>query len=153
MALYIVQHGLNLPKERDPQKGLSSEGRRIVRQIARVVSGYGIKPSKIWHSGKQRALQTAELISEIMEPSASLEEVSGLGPLDDVAAFAARVDLDSNIMIVGHLPFLEKLVTYIVFGTTGPPVFRLQNGGILCLDRYPGSQEATIKWAIMPVID
>ncbi len=153
MALYIVQHGQNLPKERDPQKGLSPEGRQSVRRIARVASGYGVRLSAIWHSGKQRALQTAELISEILKPSGAVQEVSGLGPLDDVADFATRVDLDSDLMLVGHLPFLEKFVTYMIFGTTTPPVFRLQNGGILCLDCYPGTDNPVIKWAIMPVVD
>ncbi len=153
MALYIVQHGQSLPEEQDPEKGLSPEGRQSVRRIARVASGYGVRLSAIWHSGKQRALQTAELISEILKPSGAVQKVSGLAPLDDVAAFAARVDLDSDLMLVGHLPFLEKFVTYMIFGTTTPPVFRLQNGGILCLDRYPGTENPVIKWAIMPVVD
>jgi len=26
MALYLVQHGKSLPKDKDPQKGLSEEG-------------------------------------------------------------------------------------------------------------------------------
>jgi hypothetical protein len=26
MALYLVQHGLSLPKDKDPQKGISTEG-------------------------------------------------------------------------------------------------------------------------------
>ncbi len=152
MALYLVQHGKNLPKDQDPHKGLSSEGRQEVRRIARVAADYGVNLSEIWHSGKTRAYQTADLIAGILKPEGKIIQMQGLGPLDDVAEFASKLDLDSDTMVVGHLPFLEKLVTYMVFGTTSPPVFKLQNGGILCLDRYPGTGDPVIKWAIMPVI-
>ncbi len=39
MALYLVQHGRSLPKEKDPEQGLSGEGIAEVERIAGVGAG------------------------------------------------------------------------------------------------------------------
>ena len=36
MALFLVQHGLSLSKEKDPEKGLSNAGKEDTRRIADV---------------------------------------------------------------------------------------------------------------------
>ena len=55
MSVFLVQHGLSLPKTEDPEKGLSEKGREETLKIAQVAAGYGVKISKIFHSGKKRA--------------------------------------------------------------------------------------------------
>ena len=62
----------------------------------------------------------------------------------------ARVDYSVNTMVVGHLPFLERLTSFLITGQQSPFVFKLQNGGILCLDQMEGSDSPAIKWALMP---
>ena len=52
MSLYLVQHGKSLPKDRDPEKGLSEEGQSEVEMIAAVARGYGVPVSTVAHSGK-----------------------------------------------------------------------------------------------------
>lgn len=61
MALFLVQHGLSSPREIDPEKGLSEQGTSQVKRIAQVAAGYGVAVSRICHSGKKRARQTAEI--------------------------------------------------------------------------------------------
>lgn len=51
MAIYLVQHGKSLPKEVDPEKGLSAEGLAEVRRMAEVAKGYRVVVSQILHSG------------------------------------------------------------------------------------------------------
>ena len=150
MALYLVQHGKSLSKEQDPRKGLSEEGTAEVRRIAEVAANYGVTVSRIVHSGKQRALQTAQILSEKLSPAEGIRSIGGINPLDDAAAFGAELQIKDNMMVVGHLPFLEKLVAFLVTGKTGPPVFRMQNGGILCLDYYPDTTQVVIRWGLMP---
>ena len=55
MAFYIVQHGTNLTKDLDPEKGLSPQGIEEVKKIAQVAQQYGVKVALIQHSGKNRA--------------------------------------------------------------------------------------------------
>jgi phosphohistidine phosphatase len=152
MAFYIVQHGLSLPKDQDPQKGLAPEGMQDVRRIAAVARDYGVNVERIVHSGKKRALQTAEILADVLKPGAGIEEISGINPLDDVVAFAPQADFQANTMVVGHLPFLERLTSFLIYGRQEPIVFKLQNGGILCLDQIENQDKPAIKWALMPTV-
>lgn len=150
MALYLVQHGACFPKERDPQRGLTPEGRADVERIASVAAGYGVRPARILHSGKHRAQQTAELIAAHLAPPCGVDARSGIDPLDDVEAVARDVDPLAGVMLVGHLPFIERLAALLVTGDAERPAFRFQNGGIVCLDLHPDTGTWVIHWALMP---
>ena len=152
MAFYIVQHGLSLPKDQDPEKGLAPKGMEDVKRIAEVAQNYGVVVECIVHSGKKRALQTAGILAGILKPAQGIREISGIKPLDDVAEVAPRVDFQANTMVVGHLPFLERLTSFLITGQKEPVVFKLQNGGILCLDRIGNQDTPVIKWALMPSV-
>lgn len=152
MALFLVQHGKSLPKDEDPEKGLSPEGEADVVRIAGVASGYGVRVRRIRHSGKKRARQTAELFAGALNPPEGVAPVPGIAPLDDPATIAATLSPEDDTMLVGHLPFMEKLAAFLVTGKMDRPVFQFQNGGIVCLDRYPGSEAWVIRWALMPHI-
>ena len=152
MALYLVQHGKSLSKAMDPEKGLSEEGVAEVRRIAQVAKDYTVRVQGIRHSGKKRARQTAEILAEMLQPPEGSTKSEGLGPLDDVSAYAASLGKAEGIMLVGHLPFMEKLTAYLITGSDEPPVFKFQNGGIVCLDKYPDTSAWVIKWTLMPHI-
>ena len=152
MAFYIVQHGQSLTKDLDPEKGLSDHGIAVVEKIARVAQRYGVNVAQIQHSGKKRARQTAEHLAAILKPVLGLQEIAGIKPLDDVAAFASQVDYSADTMVVGHLPFLERLTSFLITGQQSPIVFKLQNGGILCLDQIDNSDSPAIRWALMPQV-
>ena len=153
MALYVVQHGKSLAKTEDPEKGLSAEGKAETQRMAGVAKGYQVKVSRIVHSGKKRALETAEILAAILTPAEGLESRHGMNPMDDVGGFAKRLDLGQNMMLVGHLPFLERLIGLLVCGNPDQTVFKLQNSGILCLDRVSEAKNPVIRWALMPLVD
>lgn len=152
MALYLVQHGKSLPKDQDPDQGLSSEGRSDVQRISQVAGGYGVRPSAIRHSGKTRARQTAEIIAGSLLPEGPVEPISGIDPLDDVTTVAKQLKTEDNLMLVGHLPFMERLAGFLITGLPERLVFKFQNGGIVCLDKNPDSPWWFVKWALMPKI-
>jgi phosphohistidine phosphatase len=152
MALFLVQHGKSLPKDKDPQQGLSEEGVAETERIAEVAKGYKVKVAHIVHSGKTRARQTAEIYAKALEPGGGITERSGLNPLDDVSVFADTIDSTADCMFVGHLPFMERLTAYLLTGSTARVVFKFQNSGIVCLDKDPDSGFWAIKWTLMPRI-
>ena len=152
MSLYLVQHGKSLSKDVDPEKGLSEEGRMEVEKVADTAKFYNVKVSRILHSGKTRARQTAKIFASALGIEEKVEESSGIKPLDDVSSFAPKLEPGANIMIVGHLPFMEKLTSYLVTGSEEKTIFKFQNGGIVCLDKGPENQPWTIKWSISPHI-
>jgi phosphohistidine phosphatase len=149
MSLFLVQHGKSLPKDVDPEKGLSDEGRDEVKRIASLGREHAITVSAIKHSGKKRARETAEIFAEALSPGGGVQEMEGLAPLDDVTKL--NVKADENVMLVGHLPFMEKLISYLVAGSSErPQVLKFQNGGIACLDRDEEANLWFIKWTLFP---
>jgi phosphohistidine phosphatase len=152
MALYLVQHGISLSKDQDPKKGLSQEGIDETEHIANVAKGYAVPVSKITHSGKTRARQTAEIFEAALKPLGGINERSGLNPMDDVTVFADFIDSTEDVMLVGHLPFMERLTAYLITGSFEKPVIKFQNSGIVCLDKDPAAETWVIKWTLMPHI-
>ena len=152
MALYLVQHGRSRPKDVDPDQGLSDEGAAETKRIADVAREYNVSVSLIKQSGKKRARQTAEIFSSTLNPAGGVEEAGGLKPLDDVAAFAGTVDAAADTMLVGHLPFMERMTSYLVTGSADAPIFKFQNSGIVCLEKDPDSGSWVIVWTLMPKI-
>ena len=150
MPIYLVQHGLSNPKEVDPDRRLTEEGAADVTRIAGVAKGYSVKVAKILHSGKERARMTAEIFAKHLLPPLGVAQIDGINPDDDVISFAQSVDPDSGTMYVGHLPFMQKLASFLVSGNDRITVFKFQNGGIVCLDRDVNAKLWHIKWALMP---
>jgi len=152
MALYLIQHGKSLPKDQDPDQGLSEEGTAETERMANLAKDHGVTVSQIRHSAKTRARQTAEIFARTLNPKQGIQEVSGIKPLDDVAAYAAKIDPDENVMLAGHLPFMERITSYLITGSIDQTVFKFQNSGIVCLDTDPEKQGWVIVWTLMPTI-
>ena len=155
MALFLVQHGISAPKDVDPERGLSDLGREETNRIAQVAKGYKIPVQKIVHSGKKRAAQTAAIFHEILALEIPTKEISGINPMDDVRIFAATIEREENVMVVGHMPFMERLVSLLTTGSENCRVCKFQNSGIVCLDMERGedtTQDWFIKWTLNPHI-
>jgi phosphohistidine phosphatase len=152
MALYLVQHGKSLPKDQDPDQGLSEEGKAETEMIAKTAKEKGVTVSQIRHSVKTRAQQTAEILAQALDPNQGVQEISGIKPMDNVAEAAANLDPSENVMLIGHLPFMERMTAFLVTGSIDKPIFKFQNSGIVCLDKDPDTQAWVILWALLPKI-
>ena len=153
MALFLVQHGKSLPKEEDPDQGLSRQGVEETQSMAEIAAEQNVQITRIIHSGKKRALQTAEIFMKILEPGAGIVKGPGLAPMDDVITFSKTINTEDNIMVVGHMPFMERLVSYLVAGSSETLVAKFQNSGIVCLDKEDDSQTYYLRWALFPRLD
>jgi phosphohistidine phosphatase len=136
MKLYLVQHGAALAKEDDPSRPLSEAGRQDVQAVAEFLKGAGTRVERVWHSGKSRAEQTAQLLAKAILPRGKIEKVGGIGPNDDVAGFVSDADVwEQDILVVGHLPFLSRLVAWLVAGDPEHEVVAFLPGSVTCLER------------------
>jgi len=145
MRLYLIQHGLSLPEEKDPEKPLSPEGKEQTQKIAEFLKTKSLKVDSIWHSPKSRAIQTAEIISNSIYCS-EIKERNDLNPLDPVEKFPDEIkSLNKNLMIVGHLPFLQKLASLLLSGSETNQFISFKNSGVVCL-------ESTNIWKIVCMI-
>jgi phosphohistidine phosphatase len=146
---YLVQHGDALPKEKDPERHLSEVGIRETRKIGEFLSKKGIKIDKIFHSNKRRAIMTAHILSKALDVD-DVNEAGGLAPLDDPSSWVKTLmETDKNVMIVGHLPHLSKLLSMLLKVDTEVVKFRYSS--VLCLERGD-DYKWRIAWYIKPDI-
>ncbi len=148
MRLYLIQHGEAKQETEDPKRSLTEKGVEEVKRVAKMARLLKIQASKIYHSGKLRADQTAKIFSEELNlPSSSAE---GLNPLDDVRPWAERILREKDdIMIVGHLPFLDKLTSLLLCGNENVRLVLFRYGAIVCLEQRD-EKDWAIKWIITP---
>lgn len=139
-----------MPKEVDPEQGLSDEGWAETKKIALAAREHGLKIARIMHSGRKRAAQTAEIFAASLRPHGGLTQGDGLNPLDDVATFSVKIDESEDLMLVGHLPFLERLASFLIIGIPEKSVIRFQNSGIVCLGKDTAADHWTIRWSLFP---
>jgi phosphohistidine phosphatase len=136
MKLYLIQHGAALAKEVDPARPLSESGLQDVQAMAEFLTGAGIRVERVWHSGKLRAEQTAHLLVKAVLPRGRMEKVGGIGPNDDVAGFVSDADVwEQDILVVGHQPFLSRLVARLVAGDPEHELVQFLPGSVVCLER------------------
>ena len=134
MNIYLMQHGKPVSKEKDPDKPLSDRGRDEVEKIAGFFKKAEIQVETVFHSGKTRARQTAEIMSSKIHPGKEPQKREGLSPLDDVRAIAEEIKQgQKDFMIVGHLPHLGKLISLLITGSDSSQVVNFQQGGVVCL--------------------
>jgi phosphohistidine phosphatase len=152
MKLYLVRHAEPKPETEDPKRPLSEKGWADIIKIARFIKNRGyVQVSKIMHSGKTRARQTAEVLAKELTPADTPSEVNGLQPLDDVLIWAERIgEITEDIMLVGHLPHLDRLCANLL-GADENIIVNLASSGIICLERYKVDKWA-IKWVLIPEI-
>lgn len=151
MRVYLVQHAEAMSEEQDPDRPLTDQGRQHAEWTADVAANLGVELEQIRHSGKTRARQTAEIMGEALAPAGGVAAASGLGPLDDVKPVADELDGAAQpVMLVGHLPFMERLAGQMLTGDAHQPVIDFTNGGIVCLEKMEGRWQAV--WIVTPKI-
>lgn len=147
MKLFLIQHGIALPEEKDPGKSLSPEGKDQTQQAAEFLKEKNIDVDAVWHSPKQRAAQTAQIIVNSILCS-EIQERNDLNPLDSVENFPKEIkSSNKNLMIIGHLPFLQKLASLLLSGSETNQFISFKNSGIISLEC---TDSWRISWMVTP---
>jgi len=152
MHIYLVQHGESKPEEIDPERRLTEDGRRAVQKVADFLRMSGaLEVDTIWHSGKPRAQQTAELLGPATHAGeGAVMQHDGLAPKDAVEPIQRELEQESsNVMIVGHLPFLGRLAALLLTGNADKEVVAFQFGCVVCLNRDDAGRWK-LEWMIVP---
>ena len=109
-----MHHGEAVGPDVDPMRPLSSRGFAASTSLAEEAAGRGIRPDVIWHSGKIRAKQTAQLFWQACNPLAGFEAVHGLQPGDPPRWMRDRLLGETrSILVVGHMPHLPGLLALL----------------------------------------
>ena len=150
MRLYLVQHGEAKPKDVDPERGLTDGGRADVERVAAFLKESGLKVNRVIHSGKLRARQTAEILLDAVGKQASFDSTTMIGPTDSPEPFANEIgELTTDTLVIGHLPFMARLVSFFIVGNPDHGVTAYRPGSMVCLERG-GDGVWQIAWMLRP---
>jgi len=149
MRIYLIRHGEAKPKHEDPDRALTDRGQAESRKIADFLTPLNLAVSAVWHSGKTRAAQTAEILATAVASENAPAARRGLAPLDDVQPLAGELDhATADHMIVGHLPFLARLAGALLTGNADACPVAFQCSTAVCLER--DNTIWYLRWALPP---
>ena len=138
-----------MSEREDARRPLSARGRREVEKVARAAAARKVRVAGIFHSGKLRAEETAEILARFLSPPEGVRRLTGLQPEDD--PLIARAELETAaapVMLVGHLPHLGRLAALLTTGDGERRVADFSTATMVCLSRSGGAWE--IAWTISP---
>ena len=152
MKLYLMQHGEAVAESENPERPLTEKGLADAKRTAAFLARSRVKVGRVIHSGKQRALATALAMAEVIGPGREVEQAeSGLAPNDstDLLTDAAAV-MDEDFMVVGHMPFVGRMVSRLAAGDEDAAVVAFTPGTVVCLERAADGATWAVNWVVRP---
>ncbi len=121
-------------------------------RVGRAAQVAGVDVPAIYHSGKLRARQTAEVLAEQLRVTEAPLERDGLSPNDDPDLILKELDsLGNQVMLVGHMPHVSRLCSLLTTGDPDRHPVKFRMGGIVCLVR-DGSGPWQLGWMLTPEV-
>ena len=152
MQLYLLRHGIaeaQKPGASDATRVLTQSGRRKLRETLSAAAGAGLKPSLILTSPLKRAMQTAEIASEVLAYQAELLQSKALTPGSSPEHVweEVRGHRDEEcLLLVGHNPLFENLAAFLL----GQPNLQIEfkKGAIMRIDleQFPPHPKGVLRW-------
>jgi len=149
MEIYLVQHGEATSEAENAERPLTNEGILKASTVAQYMANIGLMPSRIVHSNKLRARQTAEVFEQYLKPIDGISEQEGLAPKDDPEqAREFIIQSQEPVMIVGHLPHLSRLTSLLMVNDPYQEIISFHMAGVACL--VLADDKWKVKWALTP---
>lgn len=155
--LYIARHGIAVehgtPGYADDDRPLTEKGKRRMREIGDGLARFGVELDRIVTSPLPRARRTAEIIAEALGLEDRLENAQVLSAGSSAQAIAGwLVDRsEANLMIVGHNPILDELLSLLLLGDEEALPFSFKKGGVALLNRQSiHIDRFELAWAATP---
>lgn len=153
MKLYLVRHAEAEEASEtvaDHNRRLTNTGMTRARTAAQVMQRLGLRPRHIYSSPRTRALQTAEIISEVLK--VPVEVHSGVDFSFDVQvveALGSDLGDSDELMFVGHDPSISKVISDL----TGANVV-MKKGSLARIDivKIASPLRGRLVWLIAPKV-
>ena len=151
MKLYLVRHGKAEDTADDSgERPLSDRGMADIEAQAKFLGDAGIKVEQVFHSGKLRARQTAEILAARIAPGIPLMAMNNLAPMDAPdALIAALGDWSVDTMVCGHNPFMERIVALLLSGNEDAAAVLVKAGTVMCFENM-GPGNWIMNWMVVP---
>jgi len=154
MEIYLMQHGSALPKEQDPEEGLSPDGKASIHASGKALKKMGITFDVMLSSPKKRSKQTASIIAEEVgfppEKIIQTEKVKAMTHPEETITIVAEYSGNQRILIAGHLPSVAEVASSLL--TEGSKAtIEFERGGCCRIDVEDlPTHSGHLKWYLTP---
>ncbi|MGD0611736.1 MAG: phosphohistidine phosphatase SixA [Anaerolineales bacterium] len=160
MNLFLLRHAIAVDRglpgyEDDSQRPLTPKGAAKMRRIAKGLIRVDPKIDLILTSSYLRAVQTAQIVAAVYGMDKRLQTTDALTPMQSPAAVIREiVDMlpgPSNLLLVGHEPFLSSLTSVLLAGDESLAII-FRKGGVckLSVQELKYGRCATLEWLATP---
>ena len=156
MQIYLLRHGLaeeGKPDGRDPDRQLTSEGKKKLREVLRHARAAGMNPQLILSSPYKRAIQTAEVAAAALGYKDEILRTKVLQPASDPREVweEIRIHKDAKeLLLVGHEPLFGIVSGFLL----GAPNLQLdfKKGCLVRIDVHTASAQprGVLKFMMTP---
>lgn len=142
MQLYLIRHAIaedTAPEGRkDDARPLSEEGVRRFRQVVKGLDRLEVRFSKLYHSPKLRAVQTADLLMKLVDGESEVTSALAESPEETLLELLEGFGEEDRVGLVGHEPWLSELCAWLVLGEREQAsAFVFKKGGVAWLEGEP----------------
>jgi phosphohistidine phosphatase len=160
MKLFLLRHAIAedraVWKKSDAERPLTKEGVRKMEKNARGMrKGLNLTFDWILTSPFRRAYDSAQIVAREYKASKKLRLSKSLTPDGDIKGLIRHLALDfrswESILLVGHEPYLSRLIALLVTGQADAEL-ELKKGGLCALsaDSLTPGRCARLEWILTP---
>ena len=151
MQLILIRHGkADLEFTNDNERELTLRGKMQVERLANWLRQYELNDPQMWHSGKLRAFQTAEVVREKTGWFCQLRPMDELRPEAKVEPIVEMIrNEDRDLVIVSHMPLLSEITAELLGHGPGKVFWEFGTAGALVLQR-DGFQDWIVQGFVRP---
>ena len=157
--LYIMRHGIAVTRSAatvmdDAKRPLTPDGKQKMRDIASGLVRAGLQVDWIVSSPLVRAVETAEIVGEELDPKPPLDLCEALGPGGDpeaLVAFLAKRSSRRRVLVVGHEPDLGELAARLIgAGRNANMPFKKGGCCLITFSVFPPKAPGRLVWWLTP---
>jgi phosphohistidine phosphatase len=159
LDLFILRHGEAGQRvsagRGDFQRSLTTAGQNEVSDIAKSLKELGTKFDVVITSPLKRAHQTAAIVAKTLKMQKKMQDWAELSPEGnrlDLYNKLSQLKQQSSVLVVGHEPYLSKMVSEIIFdGNNGGRIDLKKTGlaRIRIISSTPKFQ-GELRWLLTP---
>lgn len=158
MQIYLLRHGVaedGKPGHPDSDRALTGEGRDKLRRVLKRARAADAAPSLILSSPFRRAIETAEIASEVLDYTGKVARTRALVP--DASPHDTweeiRTHKDENaLLLASHEPLMSSLAALLL--NSPALAVDMKKAALLRIDveRAGAQPRGVLKWMLTPAL-
>lgn len=152
MEIYLLRHGIAENARagmRDADRALTAEGRQKLEAVLGRARKAGVQPALALTSPYRRAVETAQLALQVLNPKGELIESQALEPDSTPEAVWAEIRAHreaGELLLAGHEPLFGQLTAYLLGVPSLMVDFKKGALARIDVDRFPVHPQGILRW-------